>query len=73
MSERYFHSNLDLIKFNERLRHYLGGGFRGSMHKECILASMRSIAKNPQCHWYGVSKLQPVQNFKRIPKPSLPG
>ena len=66
MSERYFHSNLDLIEFNKRLRRYLWGGFRNAMDKECCIASLRSIAKRPQCHWYGVSKLQPVQNFKRI-------
>jgi hypothetical protein len=73
MSERYFHSNLDLIEFNKRLRRYLWGGFRHAMDKECCIASLRSIAKRPQCHWYGVSKLQPVQNFKRIPKPVIPG
>lgn len=68
-----FHSNLDLLEFNKSIRRYLMGGFRNAMDKECCLARMRSIAKRPQQHWYGISKMQPVQNFKPIPRPVLPG
>lgn len=73
MKSPYFHSNLDLIRFNRALKQYLSGGHRNAMSKECNLASLRAIAKNPQGHWYGVSKDQPKQNFKQIPKPRLPG